>query len=263
MAVARAFEPLDMSGREVWFGDLVEATGTRIVIELGGRSTVYEGQFTYTLSGVRGVMTAVREYRDGVLLYHVTGADADAAQVYDAIQLQGDWGLAASILLEGDDRLTGSPGGDTLAGFAGDDLVSAGGGDDRLSGYAGHDSLRGGVGDDMIQGDLTSLATGGNDRLFGGGGDDTLNGGTGNDRMTGGAARDRFVFTPGDDVVADFAAIDVVDMRSAVGVADFRDLRANHATQLAGGVLLSDGQGNTMLLAAIDLADLRANDFQL
>ena len=141
MAVGHAFFPLDMSAKTVWFGNLVDYTASRIEIQLGGQRTVYEGQFTYNLftGAVSGVMNAVYEWNGADLLYQITGASADAALVYNAVQIQGNWGLSASILLAGRDRLTGSSGDDDIAAFGGKDRVNGGGGDDVIRGYDGND----------------------------------------------------------------------------------------------------------------------------
>ncbi|UWQ84104.1 CAP domain-containing protein [Leisingera caerulea] len=160
--------------------------------------------------------------------------------------------------LGGNDTLTGSSGGDSLSGNDGRDKLLGRAGGDGLDGGSGNDVLRGGGGADDLNGGS------GKDKLFGGGGNDTLDGGSGNDRLTGKSGADIFVFSSGDDTVTDFnpnASGERIDLGAADGIGGFSDLMSNHASQTANGLLISDIDGDSMLLAGITAQDLSAGDF--
>ena len=46
MANVRFFRPLDMEAQQVFFGDLTEASATRIIIDSEDQRSVYEGSFS-------------------------------------------------------------------------------------------------------------------------------------------------------------------------------------------------------------------------
>lgn len=185
----------------------------------------------------------------------------------------------------GTDKLYGNAGGDTLLGGGGKDTLSGGDGNDTLSGGTGNDSLTGGAGTDVLTGgDNNDTLSGGSDNdtlsggagvdiLTGGNGNDTLSGGVGNDILTGGlgadtlrggSGNDTFIFirNGGSDTITDFKAgasvADVIQFDDAV-FDSFADVKAA-ATDTAGGVEIEYGS-HTILLAGVDLSDLRANDF--
>ncbi|OBY24750.1 CAP domain-containing protein [Leisingera sp. JC1] len=196
--------------------------------------------------------------------------------------------------LAGDDQLTGSSGGDIINGNDGSDTLSGGDGADTLRGGAHSDTLDGGNGNDDLSGDGGNdkvygysgndrlLGNGGFDRLWGGNGRDTLHGGNGNDKLWGGAANDTlnggndndlltgggggdlFVFSSGDDTVADFdpsISGERINLRPADGITSFSDLMTNHTSQTANGLLITDGNGDSMLLTGITEQDLSSGDF--
>lgn len=178
--------------------------------------------------------------------------------------------------LAGDDQLTGSGGNDVLNGDIGRDTLHGGDGNDTLNGGnykdtlaggSGNDSLQGGAGQDRIYGggdkDLL-LGQNGHDLLWGGYGTDTLNGGSGNDRMTGGAQGDLFVFSTGADTVSDFNPDtngERIDLSNADGITSYSDLMSNHTSQTANGLLITDSNGDSMLLTGITEQDLSSGDF--
>lgn len=109
-----------------------------------------------------------------------------------------------TLLLGGDDSISGGLMGDYLVGFAGNDTIVGGAGDDAIWGGSGvkddplatpvdplHDGsnyLRGGDGDDQIEGgegfdDINGNQ--GDDRAYGGGGGDWVVGGKGDDVLFG------------------------------------------------------------------------------
>lgn len=138
-------------------------------------------------------------------------------------------------------EIFGGIGADTLVGTAGND---------EILGRAGNDSLAGGAG---------------NDELYGGDGNDTLTGGLGNDTLHGGLGADVFVFASGRDEIEDFNAAqgDRIRLDPGLGVANFAALMAR-ATSVGGGddVLISFGNGATLLLEDVRLASLRAEMFE-
>lgn len=264
MAVARAFLPLDMENQAVWFGSFGPNSdmSTTIELVLGDRRTVYEGDFTFSfLTGLKGTLDSVREYKAGALLYEITEINGDAAAFYSAIQLQGNWSLAATIALSGRDRLFGSSGDDVAFGWTGNDRIRGGAGNDRLAGDDGNDVIFGDAGNDHLIGDYAILNQTGNDKLFGLSGNDRLDGGNGDDELSGGRGRDTFVFSNGDDIVTDFSGRDFIDLTGVAAITGFRDLKNNHATQIGDDLLITDGTSNTMLLLDTQLSDLRQNDF--
>lgn len=159
--------------------------------------------------------------------------------------------------LAGDDQLRGSAGNDTLNGGADDDLIRAGAGGDRLIGGTGNDKMIGGLGNDLLQGGS------GDDTLNGAAGNDTLQGGAGRDVLAGRGGADTFEFNTGRAVVTDFASDsgDVLDLETATGIDGFADLTAHHLRQVGSHTLITDANGDQMVLRNIDISDLSPDDF--
>lgn len=162
---------------------------------------------------------------------------------------------------EGLDRLFGGAGNDRLLGRDGNDGLFGGSGDDALSGHSENDRLFGGLGNDGLNGDS------GNDTLYGNAGFDSLTGGAGDDLLYGGFNADLFRFRTldGQDTIGDFDALNDFekinfDPRFSQ-ISDYNDLMTNHVQDLGGSVLISDGLGNSVLLAGVQFADLDAADF--
>lgn len=177
-----------------------------------------------------------------------------------------------------DNNIDGYEGGDTIKGRGGDDKLSGSEGNDKLFGGKGDDTLNGGVGKDRLKGDADNDTLNGGDQkdtLFGGtgddelngdNGDDTLDGEAGNDTLTGGNGNDAFVFsgTFGDDVITDFetgGSKEYIDLSGVASITSFSDLISNHVTEVGGDTVIDDGNGNTITLEEILIADLSANDF--
>ncbi|KIC30952.1 MULTISPECIES: CAP domain-containing protein [unclassified Leisingera] len=165
------------------------------------------------------------------------------------------------------DRMYGGTGRDTLLGDEGYDKISGNGGDDSIGGGAGYDRLWGGSGNDTMRGSYGNdkLWGGtGNDILYGGSGKDTLDGDDGNDRLTGKSGADLFVFSNGNDTVTDFSVNtsgERIDLGDADGITSYSDLMNNHTTQTANGLLITDSDGDSMLLAGITEQQLNSGDF--
>ncbi len=160
----------------------------------------------------------------------------------------------------GNDHLFGGSGADVLRGEKGRDFLDGGNGNDYLNGGKGDDTLNGGTGDDEMIGGV------GHDYLNGGGGRDMIDGGGGNDDLFGGGKADRFIFQGnfGDDSVLDFETkgkAEKIDLIAIASIVSMADLRNNHTTEVNGDTVINDGQGNTITLVDIALADLKANDF--
>ncbi len=132
---------------------------------------------------------------------------------------------------------------------------------DRISlNRDGDDVMRGTARPDVFQGG------GGNDKLNGLGGADTINGGKGKDVLTGGKGADRFEFGKGDgsDVITDFAATgahhDILDLRDNRSFSTFKDLIANHTSELGSSLVITDGHGFSLKLLGVELRDLGPGD---
>ncbi|MEW2912832.1 CAP domain-containing protein [Leisingera sp. JC11] len=172
--------------------------------------------------------------------------------------LQG--GTQSDLIFGGNGRDTvlGNGGSDRLAGNGGNDYVGAGGGNDQLRGGGGNDVLNGSAGNDTLWGGS------GNDKLRGGSGMDTLHGGSGDDEMTGNGHGDLFIFSSGADTVTDFnpySSGERIDLGNANGITSYNDLMNNHVSQTANGLLITDTDGDTMLLAGITEQQLNSGDF--
>ena len=168
---------------------------------------------------------------------------------------------------DGNDRLYGNSGYDRLHGNTGADYLSAGNGNDKLHGGYGNDTLYGGKGNDVVNGNHNNdllFGNNGNDSLSGGFGADTLNGGAGDDRLTGNNGADRFVFGTGDDTVTDFNPQtngERIDLGNAGGISSFSDLMNNHTSQTSQGLLITDNDGDSLLLSGITAPELNSGDF--
>jgi len=163
----------------------------------------------------------------------------------------------------GDDTIYGNGGADTIyAGKAGNDILYGGGGNDvvfagsendQVDGGDGNDELYGGTGDDAVSGGS------GADTLYGGSGGDTLVGGAGDDILRPGAGADRLVFQSGHgaDTIEGFdLGEDTLDL-SDLSI-DFIDLNAvrDATTELSNGILVDTGDGDSIFLADLALADV-------
>ena len=173
---------------------------------------------------------------------------------------QGDDHLSGG---DGFDRLFGGSGNDTLEGGDGPDALYGNQGDDTLLGQDGDDRNYGGSGNDLIQDGI------GNDLLVGGSGFDTLDGGVGDDTLFGRFNADTFVFTDapggfGNDTIGDFAATNAferIDLSAVAEISSFNDLMNNHVQQIGADVLITAGEGSSILLEDVDLAQLDTTDF--
>ncbi len=167
---------------------------------------------------------------------------------------------------DGWDELSGGNGRDLLRGDAGNDILDGGDSNDRLFGGDGNDDLYGGNGRDRLFGNdgADNLSgDGNNDALFGGDGNDVLNGGRGNDNLIGGDDADIFVFAENYDAdnIRDFSQEDGDRLAFNIdGVETYSDALA-YASDERAGVRFDFGDGDTLLVRDLEVADLSANDF--
>lgn len=119
-------------------------------------------------------------------------------------------------------------------------------------------TLNGGNGPDVVDGFA------GGDTVIGGNGPDVLIGGVG-DKLTGGNGPDIFLFRPhfGANTITDFDAHnDSIQFDKSIFTSG-ADILANHATESAAGVIISDGLGDTVTLVGVHLSQLSAGSFLL
>ena len=108
--------------------------------------------------------------------------------LWEAVNWEDNDNPFFSLVLSGNDFITGTSKDDGINGNAGNDRILGGSGNDTLIGYTGNDTLEGGLGNDYI------LGGGGNDTLKGSSGSDYFLAGVGADKLYGGSGADVFVF---------------------------------------------------------------------
>lgn len=175
--------------------------------------------------------------------FSISGLDLSAKALYNAIvNFQG--AKVVSLLLGGDETISGSGFGDLIYGGAGDDTIR------------GND---------------------GRDRLFGGAGDDLITGGRDGDYMTGGGGADTFVLAPrsGLDLVNDFdAGEDVLDLTAFGFTGSVEDFLDEHVEGGHGGghgrcndddedVIIDLGHGDKIKLEEVSRSELSDANFLL
>jgi len=131
--------------------DVSSGTSNRIVVNYGPVSfTELQGSFNFGPLGVTGTVTAINQTsEDGSLNFRLTGASADAREVFTLIA-ESKLDLALQVLLSGDDSISGGSNNDVLFGFDGRDTIRGGEGGDVLTGGLGADRLTGGNGADTF-----------------------------------------------------------------------------------------------------------------
>ena len=102
------------------------------------------------LSDVKaGTVTGFKVVNDGKTEISITGLKISAAALADAA-FAGNDAAFVSVLLSGNDTVTGTLGRDNLLGGAGVDIINGKAGADTLAGGLGADDLYGGVGADKF-----------------------------------------------------------------------------------------------------------------
>lgn len=272
--------------------ELYGGAGNDTLADFDGDGTIFGGQgedvFIGTLGyGGAGADTILGETDFASTLYAGLGDDV----IYGGDQGDELRGAAGNDLIyggregndlliggQGDDQLFGKEGHDTLVGGQGADILDGDAGRDALVGAHGVDTIFGGAGNDRLSGGGAKdeiFGGNGHDILVGGFGDDTLDGGIGDDKfkgtagddlLTGGTGSDIFIFTPnfGADTISDFDAFDSAEdihLRKVTQITDYVDLAENHMTQVGADVVINDGNGNTITILNVNIADLGADDF--
>ncbi|MEI6543909.1 MAG: hypothetical protein WCL60_10320 [Methylococcales bacterium] len=116
----------------IWYGSVVQATSTSIVIGNSlGDMTIYGGSFFYNSSQISGTLNNITDYNHGALSFIVS--NLNALTVFNLLQSGNattaeQWALAA-----GGNTITGSGYSDYLIGF---------GGTNTFIGSAGNDIIR-------------------------------------------------------------------------------------------------------------------------
>jgi len=196
------------------------------------------------------------------LTLELSGASLNAGIVLEYILAVDTPGLV-SVLLNGDDQITGSMERDTISGFAGFDFIKGLAENDSMFGNAGNDIMNGNQGDDVLKGGMDDdiLRGGANDdRLFGQSGNDRLITGLGNDISDGGLGADTFVMSFGLEQVVDFNAAEndkieilvstpyVLGSTGPLGSGDATISVEDNVTTLLGVSLGSFDQNNSIVL---------------
>ena len=238
--------------------DLRSDTTDQIVDMRGGSISSVNG-LTGNLSIARG--TAIENF--------VAGSGDDVINANNGgNEIYGRGGSDTINGKRGADRLLGGNGADELNGNAGNDRLIGGRGRDVLNGASGRDVLDGNNGRDVLRGqdDPDQLNGGaGGDWLYGGAGRDRLTGDAGNDKLFGGQGQDSFVFRAGHgaDRIRDFEDnIDTLRIDDAIwgGGLTRAQVIATYGSNVAGGVLLDFGGGNSILIDNLADKGLLQND---
>lgn len=141
MAVVNAYAPLNLINPSVWYGWVVEATSTQIVITDGYNTAAYLGQgFQYRGDDVvAGTLTGYAQFTPSGLAGEAYGFSIPAPIAANFIAANDLPGLF-SIILSGPDTIIGSAYSDYIAAHAGDDVIYGGGGQNYIDGGPGLDT---------------------------------------------------------------------------------------------------------------------------
>lgn len=142
MAIVRAQTSINLINPSVWYGDLIAANSSEIVVSDGYLTAVYSGS-GFQFRGdylVGGTLTGFEQFDPYGLQYEIYDFAVSASVAASYLENNDLRGLY-SIALSGRDTIYGSAYDDDLAGFAGNDIFYTGG---------GHDAVDGGSGLDMV-----------------------------------------------------------------------------------------------------------------
>lgn len=253
MAKFTAKKPINMNDFQLFEGNTLQSTSSKIVTKQGGQKLVYTGTFYYDLRGdVDGSLKTMTHSIKGDVQYTITDIDAEVDRFF--IYIKGfELGVddhALTYLFRKADVFKGSSGNDVLKSYGGSDLVNAGSGNDLANGGTGNDTLRGGAG---------------RDTLLGKSGSDTLDGGLGRDVLVGGTDADVFVFNnkSGIDRIKDFNAksdAEDIDLSKVTAIKNWKDLKNNHMSKQDGDVVIEYGK-NKIIIEDTKIKHLDADDF--
>jgi Ca2+-binding RTX toxin-like protein len=238
------------------------ATATFFAAELGLRGVAADAQATAQYS-TDGVLFQVGPAWSSIPAVRVTDADGGRVEVEGARTVDIIMGGARDSLVEVLDSKRGR-----ITTADGDDAIFVRGFFNDTDTRVGHNNfnIQTGAGDDTItvvgwNGVTTATidAGDGNDRITGTSHRDTITGGAGDDRIWGGGGRDAFEFSRGHgrDLIEDFNAAnnDRLAFDTTVAQADISWAAVD------GGVLVTYGATDSVLLVGVRLADLALNDF--
>jgi Ca2+-binding RTX toxin-like protein len=147
MPQLKFYLPAQMNNRSTWYGNVYQATSSKITLSDGYNGGSYYGRgFSYNFNGdvVGGTLTGYDSAINVIsptrytLEYSARGFSLDAATAYQYIQYGNPYTFDAWAL-SGNDLITGSLFNDYIIGYAGNDLIN---------GLAGADTMVGGAGDD-------------------------------------------------------------------------------------------------------------------
>jgi len=240
-----------------------------VLLGLDGHDTLRGGSGDDTLGGGRGqdllhggagLDTAYYgQASSGVVVKLWKGrAEDDGEGGQDSlVSIEHVWGSDFDDFIAGDaqnNRLDGGEGHDTLRGGSGDDTLIGGTGDDLLDGGAGDDLLEGGEGDDIL------IDGAGNNVFDPGHGHDTLHLGSGSDRV--------LIRSWGDhDLVHGFSTAqgDVLALAFDLNGSGITTATQalNAAAQIGADVVLDLGEGHSLTLVGVSLADLGLGAFEI
>lgn len=225
------------SMKEIKFGDdnfMVTLTGNLTVKESASSS---ETQVSGGISGLKfDLLKDAGTEDDGDEVYfHVESglkmSPASGTAVLTSFKVSEDvLGSAPNVLVEASklnvnlvDADTSAPdfiktvllsGNDIITGTAEDDFLEAGAGNDKVDGGEGDDGIDGGAGNDKItdlSGNNTITDLEGNANIVTGGGNDTITTGTGNDKITAGEGNNDVVSGGGNDNITAGSGDDYVE----------------------------------------------------
>jgi Ca2+-binding RTX toxin-like protein len=251
------------------------------------------------IGGAKGMFEIVDDeilLADGKTLdFETKSSYSLTVRVTDAAGLSFDKDITIKVT-DVEEAIVGTAKNDRLKGTSGDDVLRGLRGNDILEGLAGADELDGGNGSDTASyasakvGVIASLVKPGRntgdadgdsyisienllgskfaDKLTGNKNDNELDGGMGNDILTGAGGSDLFIFGAkyGKDTIKDFSGAgknhDVIDLSDAVGIVSFKDLKANHLSDIGDDLMITANDGSKLILADTQLRELEKGDFQ-
>ncbi|WIJ24002.1 DUF4214 domain-containing protein [Devosia sp. RR2S18] len=154
MAVVNSYVSLNTIDPSAWYGQVYEASSTRLVVSDGFLTAVYDGyDFRYSadyyLTG--GVLTGYSQY-DGDQLASETYDFQIPAHLADGYIASNRLGDLFSLVLAGDDEIFGSVHADRISGYDGNDYIYGNGGDDYINGAGGDDVIYLGSGSSSVAG---------------------------------------------------------------------------------------------------------------
>ena len=175
---------------------VIQASSTELVIEFYSESDLENPAAAIVITGKglsrnlnSGTVESLAVYGSQGQLYGLFDElNVAFTPLWEAVNWEDNDNPFFSLVLGGNDFITGTSKDDAINGNAGNDRILGGSGNDTLIGHTGNDTLEGGLGNDFL------LSGSGNDTLKGSSGNDYFLGGVGADKLYGGSGADMFVF---------------------------------------------------------------------